>query len=73
MNKEEFKVTREDRQFIEDMAMKLVDYSLDDMEVFKTILFKNLENEEEWEALKHCAARIIDIAIRAKRSLAYKL
>lgn len=73
MNKEEFKVTREDRQFIEDMAMKLVDYSLDDMEVFKTLLFKNLENEEEGEALKYCADRIIDIAIRAKRSLAYKL
>lgn len=73
MRKEEFRMNEEDMQFIEDIAMKLVDYSLDDMEVFKTILLKNLENEEEGEALKYCAARIIDIAIQAKRRLAYKL
>ena len=73
MNKEEFRVNEEDKQLIKDMAMELVDYSLDDMEVFKTILLKNLENEENVEVLKHCAARIIDIAIRAKKELAYKL
>ena len=73
MNKEEFRIDEEDKQLIEDMAMKLVDYSLDDMEVFKTIFLKNLENEENAEALKHCATRIIDMAIRAKKELAYKL
>ncbi len=73
MNKEEFRIDEEDKQLIENMAMELVDYSLDDMEVFKNLLLKNLEDEEEAEALKHCATRIIDIAIQAKKRLAYKL
>ena len=73
MNKEEFRIDGEDKQLIGDMAMKLVDYSLDDIEVFKTILLKNLENEKNAEALKHCATRIIDITIQAKKRLGYKL
>lgn len=73
MNKEEFRMNEEDKQLIKDMAMEFVNYSLDDMEVVKTILLKKLENEEDVEALKHCATRIIDIAIQAKRRLAYKL
>nr|DAL96548.1 MAG TPA: hypothetical protein [Caudoviricetes sp.] len=73
MNKEEFRMSEEDKQFIKDMVMKLKDYSLDDLEVIKTIISKETENQEDGEALKHCATQIIDIDIRAKKELAYKL
>lgn len=63
-------MNEQDKEFINNIVMEFINYSLDDLEVMKSIILKDSKNLEDGEMIQHCATKIIDLTIRVKTELA---
>lgn len=63
-------MNEQDKEFIKNLVMEFINYSLDDLEVMKSIISKDSKNLDDGEMVQHCATRIVDLTIRVKTELA---
>lgn len=66
-------MNEKDREYIKNQIMLFVDYSLDELENVKTLITNDMEHCKDREDIKYFATQIIELTIRSKKELEYKL
>lgn len=66
-------MNEKDREYIKNQVMLFVDYSLDELEIIKTLVSNDTEHCKNRKDIKYFATQILELTIRCKKELDYKL